>query len=279
MKIGAHIWVGKGLVKTVETAQMLGCGCFQIFLQNPRSWTRRKRPRDEVLGFIKAVKNSSISPVVVHMPYLLNLPSPDKRVAFLSRALLEEEMEEAKNIGADFYVMHPGSHKGEGLKAGMKKIAAGIKPFIGSVPKILLENTAGQGDTIGGRWEDFRGLFQEFGSRVGVCLDTAHAFQSGYNIKDEEEFDKMAEEIKKNLGLQSVCLIHANDSASPLGSKLDRHQHIGEGCLGKKPFELLIKDGYFGSLPFIIETPKSDMEADRKNLDVLKKIGKKYGKI
>ncbi len=279
MRIGAHIWIGEGLEKTVDTAEMLGCGCFQMFLQNPRSWNRRKRPDEEIAAFRKSIKKSNIKPVVVHMPYILNLASPDSKIAGMSQALFEKEMTEAESIGADFYVIHPGSHRGAGIEAGIKNLASSLSPFTGSLPKILLENTAGQGNTIGGRWEDFEYLFEKFGKDIGLCFDTAHAFQSGYNIKHEENLREMLDVIDRRLGSGAILLIHANDSASELGSGLDRHQHIGRGFLGKDSFELLVKDSYCGTLPFIIETPKSEINSDRKNLEVLKTIGMKYGKI
>ncbi len=279
MRIGAHIWIGEGLEKAVDTAETLGCGCFQMFLQNPRSWNRRKRPDEEITAFRKSIKKSNIKPVVVHMPYILNLASPDRKIAGMSQALFEKEMMEAENIGADYYVIHPGSHRGAGIETGIKNLAASLGPFAGSVPKILLENTAGQGNTIGGRWEEFIYLFEKFGKDIGLCFDTAHAFQSGYNIKDEENLREMLDVIDGKLASGAILLIHANDSASPLGSGLDRHQHIGRGFLGKDSFELLVKDAYCGTLPFIIETPKSEINSDRKNIEILKKMGMKYGKI
>ncbi|MBN1446277.1 MAG: deoxyribonuclease IV [Candidatus Omnitrophica bacterium] len=279
MRTGAHIWIGEGIEKAVDTAEMLGCGCFQIFLQNPRSWKRRKRADEEISAFKKSVKRSNIKPVVVHMPYILNLASPDKKIAAMSQALFEKEMIEAESLGADYYVIHPGSHRGAGIEAGMKNLAASLRPFAASSPRILLENTAGQGNTIGGRWEDFAYLFGRFGNDIGLCFDTAHAFQAGYNIKDEEKLNEMLGAISTNLAPGAILLIHANDSASPMGSGLDRHQHIGRGYLGEEAFELLVKDAYCGTLPFIIETPKSEINADRKNLEILRTIGMKYGKI
>lgn len=278
MRIGAHIWIGEGLEKTVETAALLGCGCFQMFLQNPRSWSRRKRPDEEIYAFRKSIKKSNMKPVVVHMPYILNLASPDKKIAGMSHALFEKEMIEAESIGADYYVVHPGSHRGAGIEVGIKNLAASLHPFTGSSPKILLENTAGQGNTIGGSWEDFAYLFEKFGEDIGLCFDTAHAFQSGYNIKEEGILHEMLDAIGKKLTSEAILIIHANDSASPLGSGLDRHQHIGRGFLGKNSFELLVKDAYCGTLPFIIETPKTEMDSDRKNLEILKAMGTKYGK-
>ena len=277
MKIGAHIWIGKGLVKAVDDAISLGCDCFQIFLQNPRSWKRTKRSDDEVMNFISKVKENKLSPVVVHMPYILNLASPEKKIARMSQVLLEYELLESERLKADYYVIHPGSHKGAGVEAGIKNLTGNIKPFVHSSVKILVENTAGQGDMLGGRWEEFGYLFDSIGTAVGICFDTAHAFQAGYDIRDAQVISKILEEIKKYSA--SIMLVHANDSVSVLGSHLDRHQHIGRGYIGRKTFELLIKNKYFGALPFIIETPKVNIEADRRNLKILRVLGIKYGKV
>ncbi|MCX8082703.1 MAG: deoxyribonuclease IV [bacterium] len=276
MKIGAHIWIGKGLGSVVETADFLSCDCFQMFLQNPRSWKRKERENTEVMKFREGVRKHNIAPVVVHMPYIMNLSSPDREILYKSRMLFEYEMAEAEKLGADYYVIHPGSHKGEGIKTGIKNLAESIKSFVVKKPKILVENTAGQGNTIGGRWEDFVYLFERFGDSIGICFDTAHAFQSGYDIRDEEKLLEMLKIIDAKLIRKGILIVHSNDSFSPLASHLDRHQHIGKGHLGIKTFEILIKNGYIGTLPFIIETPKLDISADEKNLDILRKIGRKY---
>lgn len=275
MKVGAHIWIGEGLVSVVETANLLGCDCFQIFLQNPRSWKRKKRDSDEVMKFVENVKKYKLSPLVIHMPYILNLASPDREILQKSRKLFEYEMIEAEWFGADYYVIHPGSHKGAGVGVGIKNLAESIKHFVTKRPRILIENTAGQGNVLGGRWEEFVYLFERFGNTIGICLDTAHAFQSGYDIRDEKKISEMLEMIDSKLVRKGILVVHANDSSSPLGSHFDRHQHIGKGYLGRKTFEILIKNRYLGTLPFIIETPKEDIEADKRNINILKSIGNK----
>ncbi|MCM8825725.1 MAG: deoxyribonuclease IV [Candidatus Omnitrophica bacterium] len=188
MIIGAHIWINRGLEIAVETAILSGCNCLQIFLQNPRSWKRKKRCSYEVMKFREKVKNYKISPVVIHMPYIINLSSPHNEILRKSRVLFECEMREAEELGADYYIVHPGSHRGAGIGVGIKNFAESIKPFIKKKPKILIENTAGQGNTIGGRWEDFVYLFEKFGDSIGICLDTAHSFQAGYDIRYGDKF-------------------------------------------------------------------------------------------
>ncbi|HPP29448.1 MAG TPA: TIM barrel protein, partial [bacterium] len=140
-------------------------------------------------------------------------------------------------------------------------------------------NTAGQGNTVGGRWEEFEYIFERYGKKIGLCLDTAHSFQAGYDIREKDILYEMIDIIKKVSYPGSIFIIHSNDSPSPRGSHLDRHQHIGKGYLGEETFELLIRDEYLGTLPFIIETPKEDIEMDRRNLDILREIGKRYKRI
>ncbi|MGI6595817.1 MAG: deoxyribonuclease IV [Elusimicrobia bacterium] len=275
MRLGTHIWIGRGLASVFQISEALGCECFQIFLQNPRSWSRKQRSDAEIDVFRQGVKRQNVFPVVVHMPYLLNLSSPDKNILQKSRTLFEHEMIEAAQLGADYYVIHPGSHKGEGIETGVRNLIQSIKPFIGEKPKILLENTAGQGNTIGGKWEDFIPLFERYGNDIGLCFDTAHAFQSGYDIRRATILLEMLDNIDRKLAPNNVLLIHSNDSPSGLGSHLDRHQNIGEGLLGIKTFDMLIRNKTLGKLPFILETPKSDIDADKKNLAVLRQIWEK----
>ncbi len=279
MKIGAHILIGGGLEKALETSELLGCDCFQIFLQNPRSWKRRRRPASEMSSFRKGIMERGISPLAIHMPYLLNLSSSDPVTRSMSMKLLEFEMEEAEAAGADYYVIHPGSHKGAGLGSGIKTLAENLKNFVGRKPLILIENTAGQGNSVGGDWSNFTSLLEKFGTGLGLCLDTAHAFEAGYDIREESGLAEMVDVIEKSAGLSYILMLHANDSATRGGSKSDRHANIGEGLLGKMAFENLVKHGYFGNLPFIIETPKSTVKDDMKNLAILREIGKRYGKI
>jgi len=279
VKLGAHIWIGEGLLKTIEVAEYLGCDCFQIFLHNPRSWEIKKRNRDEIIEFRKVLKEKGIEMVVVHMPYILNLSSPDKEISLLTMKKLEKEIEESEEIGASYYVIHPGSHKGEGIESGWKRLVNNLKKFKDAKVKILIENTSGQGNLLGSRWEEFKYAVEKLDGDIGICFDTAHAFQSGYRINTQNGLENMKKEIEKNFPLGYIHLIHANDSATECGSKKDRHYHIGKGFIGMEGFESIIKDGFFGNLPFIIETPKSTIEKDKENLRILRKIGEKYGKV
>jgi len=275
MRVGAHLWIGEGIEKTLEYCEYLGCNCFQIFLSNPRSWKRKEKSIEEIIRFREKIKLKKIKPIVIHMPYILNVAENNIKEKKKIVQLLEKEIEESENLKADFYVLHPGFHKGIGEKKGIENVINTLKNFSISKIKILLENTSGQGTSIGYKFEHFSFLFDRLGDNFGVCFDTAHAFQSGYNLKN---FEKVKENIEKFIPLSYILLIHANDSKTELNSKTDRHEHIGKGK-GIKGFEEIIKDEYFGNLSYIIETPKLSLKEDKKNIEILKKIGEKYGKI
>ncbi len=273
MKIGAHLWIGEGLLKILKFCAFLECGCFQIFLSNPRSWKRKYRKKDEIEKFKNEIKKRKIEPVVIHMPYILNLAENDKKIKDKIINFLNMELEESLKIGADFYVLHPGFHKGLGEKKGLDNVIDILKNFKDLKIKILIENTSGQKTSLGHNFSHLKYLIENLKENFGICFDTAHAFQSGYNLK------KIKRDIEKVMDLSYIKLIHANDSKTKLGSRIDRHEHIGKGYIGITGFENLIKDDYFGNLPFIIETPKESLIEDKKNIEILKKIGEKYGKI
>jgi len=279
MKIGAHLWISEGIENMFKIARYLKCDCMQIFLHNPRRWSFPSKSNNKNIMLKKCLEKEKISPFVIHMRYLLNLSSPEKEVSYHSLKILEKEIEESEEIGADYYVIHPGSHKGAGKVIGLKNLVENLKCIKNKKTKILIENTSGQKNSIGSKWEEFSYLLEKIGDKIGFCFDTAHAFESGYNIREKEKLEEMLEEIDKNLSLRYILLIHANDSGTKCGSKIDRHQHIGKGFLGEKTFELLIKNEYLGKLPFIIETPYTNLESDKTNLEILREIGKKYGKI
>ncbi|MCM8804779.1 MAG: deoxyribonuclease IV [Candidatus Omnitrophica bacterium] len=276
MKIGAHLWTGEGLIKTIEYCDFLKCDCFQIFLSNPRSWKRKKRDKEEIKNFKQEIKKRENKPIVVHMPYILNIAEDNKKLIKKIINFINEEIEESEKIGAEFYVIHPGFHKGNGEKKGIKNVIDLLKSLSKSNIKILVENTSGQGTSLGYKFEHFSTIFEKIDKNLGICFDTAHAFQSGHNLL---EFKKVKKDIEKFIDLSYIKLIHANDSKTDCGSRIDRHEHIGKGKIGIKGFEEIIKDEYFGNLPFIIETPKLSLKEDKENIEILRRIGEKYGKI
>ncbi|MCM8832430.1 MAG: deoxyribonuclease IV [Candidatus Omnitrophica bacterium] len=276
MKVGAHLWIGEGLAKVIEFCEYLESNCLQIFLSNPRSWKSKIRKEEEIEKFTQSIKKRKIKPIVIHMPYILNIAVSKVKEKNKIINFLEKQLEESEKINADFYVIHPGFHKGNGEKNGMKNVVDLLKNLPKFNIKILIENTSGQGTSLGYKFEHFSFLFEKIGNDYGICFDTAHAFQAGYNLK---EFDKVKKDIEKFIPLSYILLIHANDSKTELNSKKDRHEHIGKGKIGIKGFTQIIKDDYFGNLPFIIETPKVSLKEDKRNIEIIKKIGEKYGKI
>ncbi len=276
MKIGAHLWIGGGLLKTVEYCDYLECNCFQIFLSNPRRWKRKYRDEQEIDKFKEEIRKREIHPIVVHMPYILNIAEENEKIKAKIINFLKEEIEESIRIGAEYYILHPGFYKGITEEKGLKNVVSILKNFLNTGIKILIENTAGQGTSLGYNFKQLSYILEKLNSNFGICFDTAHAFQSGYNLKD---FENVKKDIEKFVDLSYILLIHANDSKTPIGSRIDRHEHIGKGKIGKVGFENIIKDIYFGNLPFIIETPKLSLKEDKKNIKILRKIGEKYGKI
>ena len=276
MKIGAHLWINKGLLKTIEYCNYLKCNCFQIFLSNPRSWKRKYRDIQEINKFKKEIEKRKIHPIVVHMPYILNIAEENKEIKKKIINFLELEIEESIKIGAEYYVLHPGFYRGITEEKGLKNVVDLLKNFLNVGIKILIENTSGQGTSLGYSFKQLSFILENLNDNFGICFDTAHAFQSGYNLK---KLEYVKRNIEKFIDLSYILLIHANDSKIKLGLRIDRHEHIGKGKIGVIGFENLIKDEYFGNLPFIIETPKLNLKEDKKNIEILKKIGEKYGKI
>jgi len=269
MKTGAHIWISGGFEKASETAVYLGCQCIQIFLHNPRSWKVSEKNEQDLIVFVRKLKKKNIKPLVVHMPYLINLSSSDREIFSRSIERLQMEINEAEKMKADFYVIHPGGCYFK--PAGLKQLAGVLNQFNGMNIKILVENTSGQGNQLGGTWKELGYLYQK-SKNIGFCFDTAHAFAAGNDFTCREGFLKMKQEIEKFFPLDSILLVHANDTNSKCGSKLDRHQHLGKGLIEKAGFINLISDRHFFSLPFIIETPKASLKEDRKNLQWLRKL-------
>ncbi|HOJ39384.1 MAG TPA: deoxyribonuclease IV [bacterium] len=271
VRTGAHLWIGQGLSEVVVVACRLKCQCLQIFLHSPRQWRVKKRPDCELVSFRKALKLQGLEPLVVHMPYLINLASPEGSVVSLSLKRLALELEEAETAGATAYVLHPGSHLGCGPQAGLKRLIGNLQKISGSNVKLLLENTAGQGQSLGRFWSGFREIRQHC-PQTGFCLDTAHAWAAGYNLTSSTGFQSMLAEIEKTLGLEYIFLVHANGSAAVCGSGLDRHASLDRGKIGLEVFQWLAQDKYLGKLPFIIETPKNSLSEDRRNLKLLLRV-------
>ncbi len=279
--IGAHMSISGGVFNALLFGKELGCTTIQIFTKNNNQWKAKEITSEDVKKFFANQKRTEISPVVGHNGYLINLASPKENVYNLSRESMLVELKRAELLGLPYLVMHPGSHLGRGEKEGIKKIARSIdwlhQKTKGYKVKILLETTAGQGSAIGYRFEHLAEIIKRVkdSKRLGVCYDTCHTFAAGYDIRTKRAYETTFKEFDKVIGLSRLKVLHVNDSLKDLGSRVDRHQHIGEGKIGLEGFRLLMNDARWEKIPKILETPKEEETArDIKNLNVLKSLVK-----
>ncbi len=276
MRFGFHISISGGLSKVAQRAVERNCQTVQIFSRNPRGWKYGPLSSDEAKLFQTALRRLDISPVVVHMPYLPNPASPDEGLYRRSIDSLAEELRRAQLLGAAFVVVHVGKHMGSSVEQALEKVAAAVNQALEEVETevlLLLEGTAGQGTEIGYSFSQIRDVFARLESpnRVGVCLDTAHIFEAGYDISTDEGLEKTLQEFDQLLGLDRLCLLHLNDSKTPLGSHVDRHWHIGEGEIGREGFRRIINHPKLRNLPGIMETPPGEAE-DKKNMQTVRSL-------
>jgi deoxyribonuclease-4 len=285
MKFGFHISIQGGLSQVPERAARLGCECVQIFSQSPRSWNGSLPPTREVAAFKQGLQQSAISPCIIHTPYLLNICAEDKRILRRSRTLLAEEIRRAKLIGADYVIVHMGTRKNNPEQTALQLMAQSIDGALqaagGGRVKLLLENTSGGGGKLGYKFEQLAAVLKQirFKQRVGICLDTAHLFQAGYDIRTRRGLKATLREFDRLLGMGKLYLLHLNDSLTPLGSGHDRHWHIGRGLIGRRGFRRIVRHPLLRGLPAIMETPKKSEDDDRENMRmvwVLRKSGILY---
>ncbi|HCP32143.1 TPA: endonuclease [Candidatus Acetothermia bacterium] len=284
MLLGCHLSIGKGFAGAIEAAENLGINALQIFSHNASSWKMKTITRDAASSFQTRFKNSSVEVVVIHTMYLLNPASPDEVLFERSVAALEQEVKRAGILGIDRIVTHLGAHKGSGIEAGIARIVAALDRVIASETfssykgvEILLENTAGTGTTMGASFSELGAIISALSdaSRVGICLDTCHAFAAGYELRTFEGLAETLEALDREVGLGRLKVIHLNDSKYPLGSRRDRHAHIGYGEIGMEGFSLIVNHKALHDLPFILETPKQfdgQADADRINLDLVRSL-------
>lgn len=278
VKFGFHINIAGGFDKAALRAEELECKTIQIFSRNPRGWNYPPLKKEGIEEFKMKIKNLKISPVVIHMPYLPNPASPDKTMYKKSIDSIITEIERAEILNAEYVNIHIGKKMESSLDEAIERVIEGINYSIEKTPEskviILLENTAGQGSEIGNKFEQIKDIINEIKdkSRIGVCLDTAHLFQAGYDLRDKNSIKNTFNEFDKIVGLKYLKCIHYNDSNTELGSAVDRHWHIGEGCIGKDGMKYIITYKKLSHLPFIMETPKKSETDDLNNLKVVKEF-------
>lgn len=256
---------------SLDRAKDLGCNTVQIFSHNPRTWLIKGIPDDSALRFIYLRRAYDITPVFIHASYLINLSSPNNEVREKSIQLLVHEMDTADRLNADYVILHTGSASGDTDHSGRKKAVEALKRVLKDKvwrSKLLLENTAGQRGDISPCIGDLAEVIDETGSPSigGICIDTCHAFAAGYDISRTKGLSEFIREIETFTGLDRVKLIHLNDSKRSLGSRVDRHEHIGRGYIGKEGLKRFINHPAFMGVPLILETPKRDGEDDVRNL-------------
>ncbi len=275
---GAHMSIAGGLHKAFDRGLQVQCNTIQIFLKNSNRWEAKVLTEEDCILFRKAQRESGISPVLAHDSYLINLASPDPALYRKSLEAFVGEMDRANRLGVPYLVLHPGAHTGEGVAAGIRRIAGALNVALRRVPPpltILLENTAGQGSSLGRRFEELAAILDriEEKDRVGFCLDTCHAFAAGYDMRTEDGYSRTLRDFDRLIGIEKIRAFHVNDSKKDLGSRVDRHCHIGEGLLGLSAFRLLVNDARFAAIPKILETPKGEgSREDRRNLATLRRL-------
>ena len=277
--LGSHMSISGGMYRAFERAALTGCATMQVFTKNSNRWEARPYTPGDIEQYRLAAARSPVAPVFAHAGYLINLCAADGDVLKKSRAALRDELERCETLGIPGLILHPGSHVGAGEKDGIKRIAESLNLAHAHTPKYrtrsILETTAGQGSTIGYRFEQLSAIIDivDEKERVGVCLDTCHVFAAGYDIRTERGWDGMIKAFDDAIGLRRLSAIHVNDSRKDLGSRVDRHDHIGKGWIGLAGFRMLMNDPRLENVPKILETEKSDdMHEDIENMNVLRSL-------
>ena len=269
---------------SIDRALEKGCNTIQIFTRNPRGWKSKKLNSYEVDNFIKKVRDSGVNPIVSHMPYLPNLASPREDVYLKSKETLKSELERCRTLKIPYLVAHCGSHLGRGGEYGIVRIAEAInEAFMDTKDEVmlLLENTAGSKNSMGNSFENLAKIYGSIKEkdRIGFCFDTCHAYVAGYDLKTIGAVSTTLEELDDKIGADKIKLIHLNDSKKGLGSKADRHEHIGLGMIGEKGFKTILSNNIINKLPLILETPIDSRRDDIGNINSVKALASSVGVI
>ena len=274
--LGAHTSTAGGVYTAIERAMKMKFTAMQIFTKNNNRWNAKPLEKDEIKKFKELLKNSDIKFVLTHSSYLINLCSKNKFILKKSRNAFIDELERCELLGIPHLNFHPGSHGGQGEKDGTKLIAESLNICHDKTKDYkvtsMLEATAGQGTTLGYQFEQLQEIIDlvEDKKRMTVCIDTAHIFAAGYNIRDSKEYKKVIKGFDNIIGLNRLKCFHMNDSKKELGSRVDRHEHIGKGFIGKEGFANIMNDKKLEKIPKILETPKGkEMKEDVKNIKTL----------
>jgi deoxyribonuclease-4 len=277
MRFGFHIWISEGFSRVPELARRRRARTIQFFSHNPRGWRVSPLAVREVEKFREEIKKFDIKPLFLHMPYLCNLASSNENFYLRSIDTLVMELERAEVLGAPFLITHMGSSGNEGETESIERLTKAINYSLHKVQNsvtVVVENTAGQGSQIGDKFSEIKAVIEgiENKERIGVCLDTAHAFEAGYDLSKREGLEKTLEEFERLIGVNKLKLLHINDSKTPLGSRVDRHWHIGEGYIGSEGFKNIVNHPQLLHLPGIMETPHKSEDDDIRNMEKIESL-------
>ena len=280
MILGVHVSGAGKIYEAIDRAKDLGCNTMQIFSRSPQRWREGSLENQEVEEFRRRRIKSRIKPVFIHIPYLINLASPYPKLYKASVQAYIEDIKEAAELGADYIVTHMGSHKETSEEEGLVRLIEALDKIIAQTKDsdvgILLENTAGSGSWLGYKFIHQKEVIQclRHKERVGLCFDTAHAYLAGYDIATKDGLESTLNEIEELVGTKLIKLIHLNDAKGKLGTKHDRHDHIGKGSIGLEGMKRIINHPKLRDLPFILETPKINENDDVRNLNLVRKLRK-----
>lgn len=279
MPLGAHMSIAGGIFNAPGLGQKATCDVIQLFTKSSNQWKAKTLTEEDIQKFFDIQKETGVKAICAHDSYLINLASPDETLHQKSYDAFKIELERCHLLQIPYLVMHPGSHVGSGETAGLKKIAESFNRLFDELPDnktiVCQETTAGQGTNLGYKFEQLASVVDmvEDKKRMAVCLDTCHIFAAGYPIQDEKDYKKTMKEFNQILGLKNLKVIHINDSKKPFASRVDRHEHIGEGYLGLEPFRHIMNDNRLKKVSKILETPKGDdLKEDIKNLKKLRSL-------
>ena len=276
MQIGCHVSISGSIDKSVDNAVERNCSAFQIFTRNPRGWHAKDLTKEDIDAFKSKLKSSEIDrfATCAHMPYLPNLATPKNDGFEKSVNTLISEVERCAQLGIPYLVTHLGSHLGTGEEAGIKKLVEGLTKA-GQTKNdviILLENTAGQKNSVGSDFKQLGEIFKQLkpGKKFGVCLDTCHAFVAGYDLRTADKVKETFKEFDKHVGIENLKILHLNDARGEIGCNLDRHYHLGLGGIGGEGITSVVKFANKKKIPIILETPIDDDRDDFENVKIAK---------
>ena len=283
--MGAHFSIAKGLHNALLEAAAYNCNALQLFTKNANTWKERTLSADEIGWFEAARATTGINCIASHTSYLINLAGPDKKKQEMSVEALRQELIRSSQLNIPYVVLHPGSHMGTGEQEGISRIAEGVNRIFSDTSRmkarLLFETTAGQGSSVGHRFEQLAQLLHKVENKkgIGICLDTSHVFAAGYDIRTKKMYRQTMVVFDAVVGLKHLYVIHLNDSKKGLGSKIDRHEHIGRGEIGMPAFGFIMNDATLADVPKIIETPKEvqGKDGDAVNLKCLRGLVRKRG--